>query len=110
MKLLTSKEINKFLDDSDKADQSIAGIKTTIGELINLNAGINCNDHGCFNALPNKFFNRKVIGWFSKRDNEMVGMIHIECNGNEAKTVERIVGIRNDSCSLLNGFWEFEDE
>ncbi len=109
MKELTQDEINKFLDDNGESDEGAVAVQTTIKELIMLNAGTTCCGIGCFGKAI-KFHDREVKGWCIQENMEMMGMIHIECNEKEAGLLEMVIGIRSNGESLLNGFWEFEDE
>ena len=124
MKVLTREQIDSFLDyDTDlktgiicQEDEGFIAVESTIGELSNLNVGTTCGTvrNKCFTKF-NKFFNRKVRGWYSSSNSEVDGMFHIECNEQESEEIEELAGINNGSLrasgeSLLNGFYEFEIE
>ena len=109
MEKLTLTEIVQFLDNNGELDEGAIAIKTTIKELIMLNAGTTCCGKSCFGKAI-AFHDREVKGWYIQKDKEMVGMIHIQCTEKEAEILEIAIGIRSNGESLLNGFWEFEDE
>lgn len=116
MRKLTLDETDKFLDDNGETDEGAIAIETTIKELIKLNAGTTCGRHKnkCFVGLS-KFSDRIVKGWYLEKHKEMMGMIHIQCNQTEAKEIDDLAfkyngSLRENGESLLDGFYEFENE
>lgn len=114
--ILTEEEINEFLDYNGESDEGAIAVATTIKDLSLLNVGTDCGklNNACFTGMG-KFSNRKIKGWLLADEAVMMGMIHIQCDESEAKEIERLAeynggSLRASGPSLLNGFYEFENE
>lgn len=117
--ILSEQEIDTFLDDNGEAEDGCVAIEATIGELAKCDVGTLCGTIGnkafANSELVARFGKRVVKGWFLKEENSLMGMIHIECNGNEARRIETLISQSNGSLrpngkSLLDGYYEFENE
>lgn len=110
------KEEVSVLEDNGESEDCIAIESNTI-ELSTNGVGTFCGTTGnqCFSNIAGSLSNRVVRGWYDEDSNTMIGMIHIQCNGDEAEAIEKIAqeaggSLRPNDVSEWDNFYEFESE
>ena len=116
MRYLTREEL-PILEDNGESGEGCVGIESTTSESADMHIGTLCGIEGneCFIEIAKEFPNRKVRGWFDKKENVILGMVHIECTEDETETIENLAkcgngSLRENGTSTWEGFYEFEIE
>jgi hypothetical protein len=119
MRNLTQQEMDDIGLDQNSADDGSRVVETDTAELAQIGAGTDCGIGGntCFAGINERFPGRKVYAEVLELDGQLcvIGMPMMQCNEDEAKTIEEIASnaggsMRASGKSAMDGFYEFEVE